>query len=113
MHGATLDIWTPGYDHDKTQVVEVTMSLVLVLCIAGGVLGGIAAKETLKGSLASRIFAGILGAIVLVWLGVYAVLPKTQSVIAHNLVSVFVVGIVGGYGGTRVLDFAGKKLGFL
>jgi len=31
--------------------------------------------------------------------------------IAHSLISVFVVGIVGGYSGTRVLDFAAKKLG--
>jgi len=109
---AKLDIWTPGYDH-QTLVVEVTMWLVVLLCLGGGVIGGIAAWEALKGAVTYRIFAGMLGAIVLVWLCVYAVLPRTRSVIAHNLVSVFVVGIVGGYGGTRVLDFAGKKLGYL
>lgn len=87
--------------------------MVLILCLSGGVLGGIAARETLKGSIPWRVFIGIIGAIVLVWICVYAVLPQTHSVIAHNLVSVFVVGIVGGYGGTRVLDFAGKKLGYL
>lgn len=107
-----LDVWTPGYDH-QTLVVEVSMWLVLVLCLAGGVAGGIAAKGKLKASVPFRIFVGILGSIVLVWICVYAVLPKTHSVIAHNLVSVLVVGIVGGYGGTQVLDFAGKKLGYL
>ncbi|HEV2386109.1 MAG TPA: hypothetical protein VGS20_02530 [Candidatus Acidoferrales bacterium] len=107
-----LDVWTPGYDH-QSIVVQVTMGLVLLLCLSGGVIGGIAAKETLKGTLVGRIFVGILGAIVLVWICVYAVLPRTHSIIAHNLVSVFVVGIVGGYGGTQVLDFAGKKLGWL
>ncbi len=69
---STLDIWTPGYDH-QTLVVEVKMWLVLMLCLSGGVAGGIAAKETLKGSVAWRIFVGILGAIVLVWICVYAV----------------------------------------
>jgi len=33
--------------------------------------------------------------------------------IAHSLISVFVVGIVGGYAGIRVLDFASKRLGVL
>ena len=107
-----LDVWTPGYDH-QTLVVEVSMWLVLLLCLTGGVAGGIAAKGKLKASMLFRIFVGVLGSIVLVWICVYAVLPKTHSIIAHNLVSVFVVGIVGGYGGTQVLDFAAKKLGYL
>src|SRR5580704_509485 len=107
-----LDIWTPGYDH-QTLEVDVSVWLVLLLCLSGGVIGGVAAKEALKGAITWRIFVGVLGSIVLVWICVYAVLPKTHSVIAHNLVSVFVVGILGGYGGTRVLDFAGKKLGYL
>jgi len=109
---SNLDVWTPGYDH-QTIEVRVTMWLVLLLCLSGGIAGGIAAKDALKASVAWRIFVGILGAVVLVWICVYAVLPRTHSVIAHNLVSVFVVGIVGGYGGTRVLDFAGKKLGYM
>jgi hypothetical protein len=109
---STLDIWTPGYDH-QTVLVEITMWLVLTLCLSGGVVGGIAAKDAIKGSIIWRIFVGILGAIVLVWFCVFSVLPQTHSVMAHNLVSVFVVGIVGGYGGTRVIDFAAKKLGYL
>ena len=109
---SSLDVWTPGYDH-QTIEVRVTIWLVLLLCLSGGVAGGIAAKDALKASVIWRIFVGILGAVVLVWICVYAVLPRTHSVIAHNLISVFVVGIVGGYGGTRVLDFAGKKLGYM
>lgn len=109
---ANLDIWTPGYDH-QTVVVKVTMWLVLLLCLAGGIVGGVAAWDALKGAIGWRVFVGILGGIVLVWISVYAVLPKTHSIIAHNLVSVFVVAVVGGFGGTRVLDFAGKKLGFI
>jgi len=107
-----LHVWTPGYAPETIEV-RVTMWLVLLLCFSGGIAGGIAAKDALKASVAWRIFVGILGAVVLVWICVYAVLPRTHSIIAHNLVSVFVVGIVGGYGGTRVLDFAGKKLGYM
>jgi hypothetical protein len=106
---SNVDIWTPGYDH-QTVVVEVTVWLVLVLCLLGGVVGGIAAKDKLKGSIAWRAFVGIVGSIVLVWLCVFAVLPKTHSVVAHNLVSVLVVGLIGGYLGTQALDIAAKRL---
>jgi hypothetical protein len=109
---SSLDISTPGYDQ-TTVVVEVAMWLVIVLCLSGGVIGGIAAKDTVKGSLWWRIFLGLTGAIVLVWFCVFAVLPGTHSAIAHNLVSVFVVGILGGYGGTHALDYVGRKLGLL
>ena len=35
------------------------------------------------------------------------------AILAHNLVSVVVVDIIGGCGGTHVLDFVGRKLGLL
>jgi len=105
---SSLDIWTPGYDH-QTLTIEVSMWLVLIMCTGGGMVGGIAARDRLKGSVAWRCFVGVLGAIILVWVNVYAVLPRTHSIIAHNLISVFVVGIIGGYGGTGVLDWALKR----
>jgi hypothetical protein len=109
---ASLDMWTPG--HNKQRIaIEISLWLVVVLCLVGGVAGGIAARDTLKGSIWWRSFIGIMGAIVLVWLCVFTVVPQTHSMIAHSLISVLVVGIVGGYAGTRVLDFAAKKLGVL
>jgi len=109
---ASLEMWTPG--HAKQRIaVEVSIWLVVTLCLIGGAIGGIAAKDKLKGSIWWRIFIGIVAAIVLVWLCVYAVIPQSSSVIAHSLISVLVVGIVGGYAGTHVLDFAAKKLGVL
>ena len=107
-----IDMWTPGYSKQRVAV-QITIWLVVVLCVIGGIVGGIAARDTLRGSVWWRIFIGVVGAIVLVWLCVFAVVPKTHSIIAHSLISVLVVGIVGGYGGTRVLDFAAKKLGVL
>ncbi len=109
---ANLEMWTPG--HNKQRIaVEISIWLVVALCLIGGMVGGIAARDTLRGSVWWRIFIGIVGAIVLVWLCVFAVVPQTPSMIAHSLISVFVVGIVGGYAGTRVLDFAAKRLGVL
>ncbi len=109
---ASLEMWTPG--HNKQRIaVEITIWLVVTLCLVGGMIGGIAARDTLRGSVWWRIFIGNVGAIVLVWLCVFAVVPHTHSMIAHSLISVFVVGIVGGYAGTRVLDFAAKRLGVL
>jgi len=109
---ASLDMWTPG--HNKQRIsIEISLWLVVALCLVGGVAGGIAARDTLRGSIWWRCFMGIVGAIVLVWLCVFTVVPQTHSMIAHSLISVLVVGIVGGYGGTRVLDLAAKKLGVI
>lgn len=109
---ASLDMWTPG--HNKQRIaIEISLWLVVTLCLIGGVAGGIAARDTLRGSIGWRCFIGIVGAIVLVWLCVFTVVPQTHSMIAHSLISVLVVGIVGGYAGTRVLDFAAKKLGVI
>jgi hypothetical protein len=109
---ASLDMWTPG--HDKQRVaIEISLWFVVMLCLIGGVVGGIAARDTLRGSILWRCFIGIVGAIVLVWLCVFAVVPQVHSMVAHSLISVLVVGIVGGYGGTRVLDMAAKKLGVI
>ena len=109
---ASLEMWTPG--HNKQRIaVEITIWLVVTLCLIGGMIGGIAARDALRGSVWWRIFIGNVGAIVLVWLCVFAVVPHTHSMIAHSLISVFVVGIVGGYAGTRVLDLAVKRLGVL
>jgi hypothetical protein len=110
---SSLTVTTDGYEVLTPLQIEVSLWLVLGLCLAGGVLGGIASKKSLDKAVGWRVFGGVLGAIGLVWFCVFAVLPATSSIIAHNLVSVLVVGIVGGYGGTRVLDFLGKRLGYL
>lgn len=105
---ASLELWTAGSSKQKIAI-EVSIWLVVLLCMAGGIVGGVAAKGETPGSIWWRIFIGILGAIVLVWICVFAVVPQTHSMIAHSLISVLVVGIIGGYGGKRILDFATKK----
>ena len=107
---ATLEMWTPGYERQSIAVV-ISIWLVIVLCLIGGAVGGAVAKDTTKGSIWWRLFVGVVGAIVIVWFLVLAVVPQTHSMIAHSLISVFVVGIIGGYSGTQGIDFVAKKLG--
>jgi len=109
---ANLEMWTSGHNKQRIAIV-ISIWLVVVLCLIGGLVGGIAARDTMKGSIWWRMFIGIVGGVVLVWICVFAVIPQTHNMIAHSLISVLVVGIVGGYAGTRVLDFAAKKLGVI
>jgi len=109
---ATLEMWTPGYDRQRIAVVT-SIWMVIVLCLVGGAVGGAVAKDTMRGSLWWRLFLGIVGAIVVVWFLVFAVVSQTHSMIAHSLISVFVVGIIGGYAGTQSIDFVAKKLGII
>jgi hypothetical protein len=87
--------------------------MILGLCLGGGLAGGLAAYNKFKGSWIWRIFLGILGGAVLCWLYVYLALPNVEANIAHNTLSVFFVALLGGYGGTSILDFAAKKFGWI
>ena len=106
----TIDAAVTNYPTQKLDIV-ITGWLVLGLCLAGGVAGGLAAYNKFKGSWLWRIFLGILGGAILCWLYIYLALPSVNVNIAHNTFSVFFVALLGGYAGTASLDFAAKKLG--
>lgn len=105
----TIQAVVASYNPQPLQIV-VTGWLVLGLCLAGGIAGGLAAYNKLKGSWFWRIFLGILGGATLCWLYVFLGLPSISSGIAHNTVSVFFVALLGGYSGIAVLDFFAGKL---
>ncbi|MBZ5553446.1 MAG: hypothetical protein LAO21_12050 [Acidobacteriia bacterium] len=107
-----LSVSTPGY---KSVVIkmEVTGLTVILLCVGGGIVGGICAFKAFQGSLPWRLFLGVVGGAVLAWLYVFVGLPRTESRIAHNLVSVLFMSLLGGYLGLQALDFVAKKLGFI
>jgi len=109
---AKLNVSTPGYKSVIVEV-EVTGLSVILLCLAGGIAGGFCAFNAFKGSLLWRIFLGVIGGAILSWLYVYVALPKVDSRIAHNLVSVLFVSIIGGYLGIQALDLAAKQLGIV
>ena len=97
----------------KPLPLVITGWMILGLCLGGGLAGGLAAYNKFKGSWIWRIFLGILGGAVLCWLYVYLALPNVEANIAHNTLSVFFVALLGGYGGTSILDFAAKKFGWI
>jgi uncharacterized membrane protein YeaQ/YmgE (transglycosylase-associated protein family) len=105
-----IDAVVAGYTLEPLAIV-ITGWLVLGLCLAGGIAGGLAAYDKFKGSLLWRIFLGILGGAVICWLYVFLGLPNINVNIAHNTFSVFFVALIGGYMGTTALDFAAKRFG--
>ena len=107
---ASIEMWTSGYNRQHINI-DISIWLVLLLCFVGGAIGGLVAQRTSGGSLIWRPLIGIVTGIVLVWAVVFLVVFQTSSAYAHNLVSVFVVGILGGFGGTKVLDGVLKKIG--
>jgi hypothetical protein len=108
----TIEAVVPNYQTRPLKVV-VTGWLVVILCLAGGVAGGLAAYNKFKGSWVWRVFLGILGGATLSWLYVYLALPNVISAIAHNMLSAFFVSVIGGYLGTSVLDLAAKRFGWI
>lgn len=107
-----IDAVVADYTLQPLNVI-ITGWLVLGLCLGGGLAGGLAAYNKFRGSWMWRIFLGALGGAILCWLYVYLALPNVDVNIAHNTFSVFFVALMGGYGGTSVLDFAAKQLGWL
>ena len=107
-----IDAVVADYTLQPLKVV-ITGWLVLGLCLGGGLAGGLAAYKKFRGSWKWRIFLGVLGGAILCWLYVYLALPNVDVNIAHNTFSVFFVALIGGYGGTTVLDLAAKQLGWL
>lgn len=92
--------------------VQVVGWAVIVVCLLGGVLGGIVLYFTSGGSVIARLIVGVATGIVVTWAYVFGLLPKLNAEIAHNYVSVFVTSIVGGYLGIKALNPILKRLGF-
>lgn len=111
LGNAKLEVSIPDRP-TETYPITVTGLTVILLCLAGGVIGGVCAFDAFKGSLFWRIFLGIVGGAVLTWLYVFVGLPQVSWSIAHNLISALFVSVLGGFLGLRVLDFAVKQFGF-
>jgi hypothetical protein len=106
-----IEVSTPGYKTAKYSVA-VTAGTVIVLWAIGGVLGSLCAFYKLRGSIVWRVLVGMIAAGVLTWAYVYGALPAIDATIAHNLLSVLFVSILGGYLGIAVLDSIAKRMNF-
>ncbi len=100
---------TPGYK-SVIHVVAITGGMVIALWLAGGVAGSLCAFYKYRGSLLWRILTGVITAAVLTWGYVYGALPVTDAAIAHNILSVLFVSVLGGYLSIAGLDYVAKKL---
>jgi hypothetical protein len=92
--------------------VQVIGQILFLVCLVGGITGGLVLFFTSGGSWYSRVFIGVAAGIVLTWAYVFGLLPKVDSSVAHNYISVFVVSILGGYLGTKAVDLVLKQLGW-
>ncbi len=92
--------------------VQVVGAIVITVCLTGGLFGGLVLFFVSGGSLYSRLIVGVAAGIVLSWAYVFGLLPKVDSVVAHNYISVFVVSILGGYLGIKVFDLVLQRFGW-
>jgi len=95
-----------------THELQVVGMIVFMLCVAGGLFGALVSYYTAGGRLPSRLVIGMAAGIVLSWAYVFAILPKVDSIVAHNYISVFVVSLLGGYLGIKAIDLVVKRLGW-
>lgn len=106
-----IEASTPGY-RAISHKITVTGATVLILCLAGGFLGSLAAYINTKGKLWMRIVSGIIVALVASWFYVYVGLPKTDAIILHSQLSVLFVSILASFGGVKVLQKVSEALKF-
>jgi hypothetical protein len=108
---ATISVTADGLQpavHD----VEVVGAAVYWCCLIGGLLGGLIAALNAGGFKLSRVVTGVVSGIVLTWAYVFGLVPRVDSAVAHNYLSVLVVSILGGYAGTKVFAFVFQRMGW-
>jgi len=106
-----IEAFTPGYQ-PVAQKVRVTGLGVLLLCVAGGILGGVLAYMNSQGKLWARIVAGVIVGAVASWAYVFIGLPSIQAPILHTQISVLFVSILAAFSGVKALSAITKTLKF-
>ena len=95
-----------------THTVQVVGETLLIVCLLGGLMGGLVSFFATGGSVYRRLIVGIVSGIVLTWAYVFELLPRVDVTVAHNYISVFVVSVLGGYLGIKAIDMVLKQLGW-
>ena len=106
-----IEVFSPGY-HSAPQKVIVTGLGVLLICIVGGVLGGLLAFINSQGKLWARIVAGVIVGMVASWAYVFLGLPNIQTMILHTQISVLFVSVLAAFSGVKALSAVTKTLNF-
>lgn len=94
------------------QSIEITGTLLLLLCALGGAAGGLVNHfdRKQKGLLASVVTAVIVS-LPITWLYVWVGLPNLNAAFLHNQLSAVMVAIIGGAAGASGLKTAAKRFG--
>jgi len=105
-----IEASTPGYK-SASHKIRVTGVLVLLLCVIGGILGGVLAYIRSNGQFWMRITTGVIVGLVASWAYVYIGLPKANALILHSQISVLFISIVAAAAGVRSMAVITKALG--
>ncbi|HEY6250061.1 MAG TPA: hypothetical protein VI685_08870 [Candidatus Angelobacter sp.] len=105
---------TVGHLRSTTPVtIKITGLLLLILCAAGGALGGLVNHLDLKQKgLVASLVTGMVVAFPITWLYVWVGLPHVDASILHNQPSAVMVAIIAGISGAGGLRKAAQKFGF-
>jgi hypothetical protein len=106
---SSLQAVSDGY-HSPLRPIQVTWISVLVLCIVGGICGGVLSFLTSQGKLWIRIVSGIIVGTVASWAYVFVGLPSVSAAILHSQLSVLFVSLLAAFSGVKVLGVITKKL---
>ncbi len=100
---------TDGYP-PITREVSVTWVSVLLGSLVGGLLGGWLAFINSGGKLLARITTGLIVGLLASWAYVLVGLPKVETAILHNQLSVIFVSLAAGFSGVKVASVISGKL---
>jgi hypothetical protein len=100
-----------GY-HSPIRPIQVTWISVFVLCIVGGICGGLLSFLTSQGKLWVRIVSGVIVGAVASWAYVFVGLPSASAAILHSQLSVLFVSLLAAFSGVKIVEGITKKLNF-
>jgi hypothetical protein len=93
-----------------TYSVNITVGWLIAIAMLGGLVGGCIAFAKERTARMLKVIGGIAGGFVLTSVYVFGAVPLATA-LPINPISVTVVSLIGGYSGTKVLDWAWGKLG--
>ncbi len=106
---SNIQVSADGFSSPSHEV-RVTWLAALLGSLLGGLLGGWLAYVNSGGKLAARIITGLIVGFFVSWAYVLVGLPKVESSIVHNQLSVVFVALAAGFVGVKAISVVIGKL---